>query len=381
MLAILLIAAVAIASTRIAYALNTHSVDLERSSNQYLSAADSASLDVSGDMTMEIWIKRESTGTQGLITKSDSGSSGTRSYNLALESTGPDSIDVLISNGSTHQWGSVTQAVSTGVWHHIAAVYSASAGEVEFFFDGTSLGVQTGYPTSIVNTSNPVYIGVNGDGAGVGIDYFDGLVDEVRIWNVARTQTQINDDRAGELYGNETGLAAYWKMNNGLVDSSSNGNTLTNNGSATFSTNTSEASFTEDLVSRKNTNESLSNSSVLQSDNDLSLALSANKSYVIEGVIFASSTSATPDLALAFVGQSGSIITIGYSYDMADVLLRSSQVSNRISMAANTPVAIHVHGTVVTSTAGSMRLKWAQATADSAPTTVMAGSYLRAVEI
>ena len=42
--------------------------------------------------------------------------------------------------------------------------------------------------------------------------YFDGIVDEVRIWNVARTQTQIQDNVNKTLVGNEANLVAYYRM-------------------------------------------------------------------------------------------------------------------------------------------------------------------------
>jgi len=50
--------------------------------------------------------------------------------------------------------------------------------------------------------------------------YFQGSIDEVRIWNKARTQTEIQADFNRELTGNETGLVGYWNFN------SVNGNTV-----------------------------------------------------------------------------------------------------------------------------------------------------------
>ena len=44
---------------------------------------------------------------------------------------------------------------------------------------------------------------------------FRGFIDEVRIWNVARSREQILGDMMQELTGLEPGLAGYWKFNEG----------------------------------------------------------------------------------------------------------------------------------------------------------------------
>ena len=58
--------------------------------------------------------------------------------------------------------------------------------------------------------------------------YFNGLIDEVRIWNVARTQDEIQAAMSHHLEGTEEGLVGYWRMDEGsgqmLVDYSYNGN-------------------------------------------------------------------------------------------------------------------------------------------------------------
>jgi len=65
---------------------------------------------------------------------------------------------------------------------------------------------------------------------------FDGLIDDVRVWNVERTATEIADNYNKELTGSETGLVGYWKLNSTLGDSTANNNDLTNNNGAIFST-------------------------------------------------------------------------------------------------------------------------------------------------
>ncbi|KPA12217.1 VCBS protein, partial [Candidatus Magnetomorum sp. HK-1] len=42
---------------------------------------------------------------------------------------------------------------------------------------------------------------------------FAGMMDDLRIWNVARTQDQILNNKERPLIGNEYGLIGYWSMN------------------------------------------------------------------------------------------------------------------------------------------------------------------------
>ncbi len=53
--------------------------------------------------------------------------------------------------------------------------------------------------------------GYPGEGA-----YFNGYVDEFRIWNVARTATEIMSTMNHTLVGNEAGLTGYWKFDEGM---------------------------------------------------------------------------------------------------------------------------------------------------------------------
>jgi len=39
---------------------------------------------------------------------------------------------------------------------------------------------------------------------------FHGAIDELRIWNVARSQAQLQQDRSELLQGNEANLVGYW---------------------------------------------------------------------------------------------------------------------------------------------------------------------------
>jgi hypothetical protein len=358
------------------HAANTNSIDLERGSAQYLSVADNSALDLSSDLTIEAWVKFEDqVAAQTIVAKSDVGGGSQRGYVFDTQGGTGDLEFVSFYDGSSVGCSvAVAASLSTGVWTHVAVTKNGTT--VKFYKNGSQVGTnQTCSNGTIYNNNRPFEIGaVSADSA-----YSDGLIDDVRVWNFDRSSVEISDDMSRELNGNETGLVGYWKLNNSLSDSTSNGNTLTNNNSAAFSASTPFVGFAEALRVRKAASESVSSSTVLQNDDSLKLSLAANTTYIIDGVLFASSTSATPDVVIAFYGQTGSTISIGYTNDVNEMVLSSAATSSRITLPANTPTSVHLHGTIVTgSTSGDLQLKWAQATANANPTTIMAGSYLRA---
>jgi len=363
----------------IAEALNTHSIDLESGSSQYLSASDSNSLDLSDTLSLEAWVKFESINagdTNPFIFKRNP-TGNQRSYNFHLSGASSLSFESYTDGSAAGCGVSVSWSPSTATWYHVAVTKSGTS--VKFYVNGSQQGsTQTCSNGSIFNSTATLEIG----SFLASPVYLDGLIDDVRVWNAERTAQEIADDYDTELNGNETGLVGYWKLSDSLSDSTANGNTLTNNNSAIFSSDVGFGGFVQDLTNRKSSNESVISSTVLQDDDELTLSLAANKTYVIDGVIFASSTSGTPDIKIGFTGQTGVDIRLGYTTDNQNEVLIGSGSSAGIPLQANTPRAIHVAGTVTTSsTSGDFKLKWAQNSSNVAATTVMKGSYLRAQEM
>jgi len=148
-------------------------------------------------------------------------------------------------------------------------------------------------------------------------------------------------------------------------------------------------SYIYKLITRKSVNESLSSSAVLQTDDALFLGLSPNKEYVIDGVIFATSSSAAPDLKIGFAFPNGYTVDLGYmagddgQYRRAELINNSTTTSQTIQIAGNgDPAIIQIHGSVLTGNSSStINLLWAQATSNATPTTVLRGSYLRAEQV
>lgn len=234
---------VAFAFTSIAHAItNTNSIDLESSSNQYLSITDAnqTGLDITGDLSAEAWIKLESFPSTNnffsVVSKWDEDTNN-RSYRFDIwDRSGDYKIGFSMSdNGLTganrNDFFSDALSISTGEWHHIAITFDASASTASFYLNGTAVGTDTGSLTSIHSGSAGVYVGSE-DGVS---NAFDGLLDEVRIWDDIRSTSEIDNNKYTTLVGTESNLVSYWSLNSTTTDATSNGNDLTTSGSPSFS--------------------------------------------------------------------------------------------------------------------------------------------------
>jgi PKD repeat protein len=100
-------------------------------------------------------------------------------------------------------------------WSHIACSYDGK--DAKIYVNGVLTESQTlaSTTTSLTWSTNPaaIYIGkcTNYDGS----LFFQGAVDDVRIWKTVRTETDINANKDVKLLGTEANLAAYWKLDEG----------------------------------------------------------------------------------------------------------------------------------------------------------------------
>ncbi|NIJ45505.1 hypothetical protein FHR24_001973 [Wenyingzhuangia heitensis] len=94
-------------------------------------------------------------------------------------------------------------------WHHWACVYDISSGLRSVYQDGNLVG-QSG--TSPYVGTGDLLLGLRTLYNNTG---YYGDLEDLRIWNVVRTSAEIISNKECELVGNETGLLAYYKFNQG----------------------------------------------------------------------------------------------------------------------------------------------------------------------
>ncbi|RJR27994.1 hypothetical protein C4561_00620 [candidate division WWE3 bacterium] len=159
--------------------------------NDYASAADSSSLSVTGDLTVETWVKiRALDAEQTIIGKWDETTANDdRSYRLYVTSGNKFAFSVS-SAGTSASVVTITGSNTTitkSAWYHVAGVYDASAQTIDLYVNGTKDAVQIGSAgSSIDDNASLLYLGAKENTSGTLDTYLSGLVDETRISNTVR---------------------------------------------------------------------------------------------------------------------------------------------------------------------------------------------------
>ena len=132
-----------------------------------------------------------------------------------------------------------------GIWYHVAAVYQSGSNR-KLYINGVLKNTQTSsinYPSSIDRFNVGRWADKSPD------SYFNGTIDEVKVWNYSRSADQILLDMNEAFTGNEVGLIGFWPFNENTgttsADLSSNHRTmaLTNNVQWCFGNNVGDIDF------------------------------------------------------------------------------------------------------------------------------------------
>ena len=187
--------------------------------NDNIIVPSNSSSNISSAITIEGWLyATKNSGVQNVLSKSS------RSVNNGYIFPRTDNgwTDFVFYISLNNSWITVSYPYpSLNSWHHLAATYDGS--NIKLYLDGNLVKTQAASGT----------IGTNSNSLGIGnqpgySEYFGGEVDELRLWNIARTQSEIQAAMLTELAGNETGLVAYYNFNQGVAGGNNAGvNSLT----------------------------------------------------------------------------------------------------------------------------------------------------------
>ena len=172
------------------------------------------SLDITTAITLEAWVyPTKNSGVQNVINKS--GNAANTGYIFPRTDDGWAHAVIYLHIGGWRTLSAVYPSLNA--WHHLAATYDGAT--IKLYIDGvlSASQAQTG---TITTNSNPLTLG-NQTGFS---EYFGGSADEFRVWNVARTQAQIQAGMNTEIDPlTQTGLVSYYTANQGVAGGANTG--------------------------------------------------------------------------------------------------------------------------------------------------------------
>ncbi|GCL55361.1 hypothetical protein NIES3806_27090 [Microcystis aeruginosa NIES-3806] len=116
-----------------------------------------------------------------------------------------------LSAGHNGSWYDVqdTRTLPENTWIHVAVTYDSSTQRMELYKNGQLIAKSTNV-SRLATSHRGIVIGAFGNPRG---SVFKGSIAEVRIWNKARTQAEIQADAYKRLSGKEPNLVAYYPLN------------------------------------------------------------------------------------------------------------------------------------------------------------------------
>ena len=171
-------------------------------------------LNLSSEITIEAWVLW-------------GGNSGSIAYQIVLNQ---DAVAYEIAIGGALETGhflwyldGITSSAPTvsGAWKDAGPIVANEWTHIALIYDGTRVrtyinGIETGNYSAIGNISirnNHVRIGARSVGAAT--SFFNGAIDEVRLWSVGRTATEVLETRDIRYLGAAPGLVANFSFEEG----------------------------------------------------------------------------------------------------------------------------------------------------------------------
>ena len=164
----------------------------------YIEIPDSPSLDLpSGRGTLSALIRVDPSSNEfGIVSKESSSSYASQiAYEFNVVGAGVlDRFGVGLSNGAAmNSAGYQGASLKDSTWHHIAATWSGSGGQILVYLDGVQVGQGSQTITAINNISEPTRIGTYRWNVSGIHRRMTGDIDDVRIYNRALSEDEIRE--------------------------------------------------------------------------------------------------------------------------------------------------------------------------------------------
>lgn len=218
-------------------------------SNDYIEATDNSILEPSSDISLMGWIKLDvlptnKSGEAATMFWKSHSASPWQSYRLYINGT--DNQPVFSWSNSSSEFfvfPGAGSALVANQWYHIAAIKSGT--NMSIYLNGNLLpGAISDATGSLLNSTGTVQMG----GAGANSS-LDGTLDDLKIYNYARTPSQIIQDMNANhpLVGTPvSGPVGYWKLDEGYGSVAHNNTVQGSSLDANFGTSSEKPAWSND---------------------------------------------------------------------------------------------------------------------------------------
>ncbi|HCP48122.1 MAG TPA: hypothetical protein DIU15_18940, partial [Deltaproteobacteria bacterium] len=147
-------------------------------------------------ITLEAWVRADSVASSTHTVFYKSQNTGDTDAFLGLESSGWEGALHL---GGTLQTVSPGPTATTDTWTHVALTYDGA--DLLLYVDGVVALTESDSAGLDLGGAGTWSIGASWDGVSAATGFWEGLLDEVRMWGVARTGAQLQETMCEPITG------------------------------------------------------------------------------------------------------------------------------------------------------------------------------------
>lgn len=153
------------------------------SSSEYMVASSSASLELTGQLTVAAWVRSNTVPNNAILIHKLTSTGG--GFQLGVDNLGK--VSAYVGNGTTSLVAKDNnRSILGGLWHHVVSTYDGS--KLLVFIDGTQGDIEGDGIDVLAANTEPLYVGKN---PAYTNRNFTGDIDDVQIYNTALTGAEI----------------------------------------------------------------------------------------------------------------------------------------------------------------------------------------------
>ncbi|MFM1550917.1 MAG: LamG-like jellyroll fold domain-containing protein, partial [Lentisphaeria bacterium] len=177
-----------------------------------LDAAETAALpdldrfDLPADHSVELWVNVDVLAASTVFAHTDG--AGNAMFRIGVNGASQPFAEFTASDGSGLVTVTSPTALAADTWYHVAVTFSTTTNEYLLYIDGIEVAEVDTF-LQPMDTGNGEFTTQLGDAT------FDGMIDELRVWSDVRSAAEIADNLDNGLVGNEAGLLAYLRFDDG----------------------------------------------------------------------------------------------------------------------------------------------------------------------